>query len=306
LNGKSVVSDKRQTAFGGRPLEVEEPMGSLMTSGGWYYDTMIYMYALSLLFFFSDFVGTNRSAKRIGAGLLLFVWGLESLYFVLTFPDDASLATVPLFESLLWFAWLLLTVSFVFIRFARIEYLAFFLNVIGFAVLVLNRLGDPSVAVPVGRWASAEDTLLIHIVLAVGSYAALTVSAVLAGMYLILHRLLKERRWSSFMRRSPSLESIEKYTFASSSIGVGTLILSLAAGGASIIAAKEFWALTDPKVIFSVAALTVYIVYVSSRRSGNVAGERLAALNLFGYGIALVNFLFSPWLSSFHYWTPIR
>ncbi len=51
-----------------------------MVTRSWLFDAMIYMYALSLLFYFSDFANANRSAKRMGTGLLLFVWVLQTAY----------------------------------------------------------------------------------------------------------------------------------------------------------------------------------------------------------------------------------
>ena len=55
-----------------------------MVTRSWLFDAMIYMYALSLLFYFSDFANASRSAKRMGTGLLLFVWVLQTAYLAIS------------------------------------------------------------------------------------------------------------------------------------------------------------------------------------------------------------------------------
>jgi HemX protein len=51
-----------------------------MVTQSWLYDAILYIYALSLLFYFSDFARANRSVKRMGTGLLSFVWVLQTVY----------------------------------------------------------------------------------------------------------------------------------------------------------------------------------------------------------------------------------
>ncbi len=88
-----------------------------MVTQTWFYDAILYIYALSLLFYFADFSNPNRSAKRMGTGLLLFVWVLQTIYLVYSLTSHLSLSAFSMFETLFIFGWLLVTVSLAMSRF---------------------------------------------------------------------------------------------------------------------------------------------------------------------------------------------
>lgn len=109
-----------------------------MGTANWMYDAIIYIYALSLLFYFSDFMNASRRAKRIGTGLLIFVWMLQTGYLVMKVVSSVDTPILTTFEYWLAFSWLLVTISLVISRFFFIDYIVFFVNVVSFAVLALN------------------------------------------------------------------------------------------------------------------------------------------------------------------------
>src|SRR5665647_2548637 len=116
-----------------------------MVTQGWMFDGILYIYALSLLFYFSDFVGANQNAKRMGTGLLIFVWVLQTIYLVFNIIQMRADFVFTLFEALLLFSWLMVTLSLILNHFFRIEPLVFSANVIGFAVLALHFFSHPKV-----------------------------------------------------------------------------------------------------------------------------------------------------------------
>lgn len=273
-----------------------------MVTQSWLYDAIIYIYALSLLFYFSDFVGTNRRAKRVGTGLLAFVWVLQTAYLAVSVFANRATFAFTMFETLFLFAWILVTLSLVISRFMSIDMLVFLVNVFGFAVLALHFFSNPEVDPFISGWEVSDELMFIHVTLAVGSYAAFTIGAALSCMYLFLHRQLKEKHWTSNMKRMPSLEKLELYTYRAVLIGAPMLLLALSLGFVWIALAHASQMLTDPKVVNSVFVLAAYSFYLVQRISFKAPGPSLALWNLAAFAFVVANFIVSNWFSNFHQW----
>ncbi|WP_281891119.1 cytochrome c biogenesis protein CcsA [Paenibacillus sp. YYML68] len=207
------------------------------------------------------------------------------------------------FETLFIFSWLLITVSFVISRFFRLDLFMFFVNLIGFAILALNVFGKPGLAPALSRWNINDELLFIHITLAVAGYAAFVVSAVFSGMYLFLHRKLKEKQWSQRMQRLPSLEKTDHFAFIAVMIGTPLLLMTTSLGIVWITLHGDVRLLYDPKVLNSWFVLLAYIFYLVQRLLLKAPGNRLALWNLAAFAITVVNVLLSNYYSSFHQWT---
>lgn len=46
----------------------------------WIYDLTIFLYAASVLFYFNDFLQSNRKVNRLAFGLLVVVWALQTAF----------------------------------------------------------------------------------------------------------------------------------------------------------------------------------------------------------------------------------
>jgi HemX protein len=274
-----------------------------MVTKSWLYDAIIYIYALSLLFYFSDFVGSNRSAKRMGAGLLSFVWVLQTFYLIYSLIEHNRAAAYSMFETLFMLSWLLVTVSLIVNRFFRIELFVFLVNVIGFSVLALNFFSNPKVSPTLASWKISDELLFIHISLSIGSYTAFAIAAVFSGMYWFLHRQLKEKKWSKLMQRLPSLEKTDHYAYVSVIIGAPLLLLGLSLGVVWIALEGDIRLMFDPKVINSWFVMLAYGFYLFQRLVMKTPGDRLALWNIAAFFIMALNVVFANFYSSFHQWS---
>ncbi|AJY76046.1 cytochrome c biogenesis protein CcsA [Paenibacillus beijingensis] len=270
-----------------------------MFSKYWFYDAILYVYALSLLFYFSDFVDANRRAKRIGAGLLVFVWILQTGFLLVRIVSHFDMTLFSRFEYWFGVSWLLVTVSLVISRFFRIEFIVFLVNVIGFGVLALNLFTNPNAKVKPAAWETTRELLIVHISLITCSFAALTIGAVFSGMYLFLHRRLKFKKWSQTLLRLPSLELIDRYAFRWVLVGMPLLALSLSVAVALIVLEGRWNYLLDWKVISSFSALAMYCVYLIQRVLLERTGWQTAQWNLVCFAFLIVNSLINP-MSKFH------
>lgn len=273
-----------------------------MVTQTWLYDAILYIYALSLLFYFSDFVNPNRSAKRMGTGLLSFVWILQTVYFIYSLSIRTNLISFSMFETLFGFSWLLVTISLAVNRFFRIELFVFLVNVFGFAAFALNVFSRPGMNPTLAYWEINDELLFIHITLAVTGYAAFVLSAVFSGMYLFLHRKLKEKRWSNQMNRLPSLEKTDHYAMITAAFGTPLLLLALMLGVVWIALEGNMMLFFDPKVLNSWFVLLAYIFYLFQRLLLKVPGKRLAIWNLAAFVITVMNLVLSNYYSTFHQW----
>lgn len=239
----------------------------------------------------------------MGTGLLVFVWVLQTGYLIFRLNQHQTIVDLSLLEYLFILTWLLITCSLVLNKFYHIEFIVFFVNVVGFAFLLLNFFHvDEETGASIQTWEIVRKLLYIHISLIICAYAVLTITAVFAGMYVFMHRQLKYKRWTSFTKRFPSLGSIELYMHRGALIGTPMLVLSLTVAVTSILVEKRFGLLLDPKVIGSFIALGLFSWTLVKRRWFDGTALMMAKGLLIGYALLLLNLWINS-LSSFHGWS---
>ncbi|WP_027085349.1 cytochrome c biogenesis protein CcsA [Cohnella panacarvi] len=263
-------------------------------------DAVLYIYALSLLFFVSDAASGNRSARKVGTGLLVFVWVIQTAFLLYILIESLSDPKLTIREFLFYVSWLLVSASFVLLRWLRADLLVLLVNVVGFAVLALNLLEYPGRRMELGTEEVARRLLVVHISFITLAFAVLTVTALLYGMYLYLHRRLKTKRWSPVMSRMPGLQLIDTYAFRSGLIGVPLLLLSLSTGTAALLLSANGGELLDLKALLAYAAGAAYIVSLIRSRLAREAGGESAKWSLIGYALMVADF-FASAFSSFHH-----
>lgn len=273
-----------------------------MALGMLIYDSMIYVFALSLLFVFSDGIRRNVNAKRTGTGLLVVVLLLQLVYMGIRTWNEGHLPIFVTYDFLFLFSFILVLVSLILSRYQHAEFAVLLLNIISFAALVLNKIWMQPTDDPLTNWHTVHGLLLIHIALANLGFVAMTVAAVFSGLYLFLHRKLKIKKWNDTIRRLPSLEMMDRYTHKALLIGTPLLGVSIVVAVISIIAEQRWRLLLDTKVLVTAIALCVYIVFLMSKRWNQRSGLVMAKWALVGYALLILNFLLNSW-SVFHQWT---
>jgi len=270
-----------------------------MFGKSWFYDAILYMYALSLLFMFSDFTMRNPKAKRLGTGLLAFVWVMQTVYLLAEAQAASADSWFSMFSSLFFFSWLIVTISLVLNFVVRVDAL-FFVNLVGFAAAALTYWSETTITGAALNWDVRRDLLFIHISLAVASYAAFLFGALFSAMLLFMYKMLKDKKWSTRLSRFPSLDDIEKWAHRFTMFGIPLLLSSLLIGFAWVTIGRDWQLLYDFKVLNSILILVVYFIYVWHRFNGSIKWTGLALLNLAGFAAVVFNFLFSNQFSDFH------
>lgn len=268
------------------------------------YDIGIWIYALGLLFFISDCVTRNRTAKRTGTGLLFVAALLQFAVAAMRMTEAGKVSFFTTFDFLLFCSLSITVISIVLAFMKRSEYASLLLGVIGFGVILLNRVRLAGGYNPLETWDTVKGLVTLHIALASLSLTALTVGAVFAGMYLFLHSRLKNKKWNDVIRRLPSLEMLDKYSYTALLIGTPVLVLSLGLAIYSVVTEGRWTLLADLKVLSTSIALGIYIFYFIRRRIQLRSGLETARWALIGLAFLVLNFMLNAW-SEFHSWSGV-
>ncbi|WP_136608278.1 cytochrome c biogenesis protein CcsA [Paenibacillus dokdonensis] len=266
-----------------------------------FYDAGIYIFALSLLFFISDCIRRNRSAKRMGTGLLAVVAVLQAGALFIRAMEERALPIFTPFDFLLLLAFSLVVASLIINLLQRAEFAVLLLGIVGFSIQILNRLWFSPGNNPLRHWETVHGLLVLHITLANLSFVIYTVAAVFAGMYLFLHRKLKGKKWTDTVRRLPSLEMLDKYAYSLAFIGTPMLTVSFIVAALSVISEGRLNLLLDLKVLATLAGLGFYYFYLFKKRSHQHTGSLMAKWILTGYVFIIIIFVLNTW-SDFHGW----
>jgi HemX protein len=266
------------------------------------HELTVVLYAFSVLLYFFDFIHHNRKANRIAFWLIAFVWILQTAFLFFYMVKTGRFPVLTIFEGLYFYAWLLVTLSVVINHLLRVDFIVFFTNILGFVVMVIHTFAPVQYDSHVMGKQLISELLLIHITMAILSYAAFSLSFVFSVLYLLQYDLLKRKKWGKRLRRIADLEKLERLSYILAVIGVPMLILSLILGLQWAYLKVPDMAWYDMKIVGSFLLLTSYSIFLYLRIVKNIAGKSLAIWNVASFLIVLINFFLFGQLSSFHFW----
>ena len=134
---------------------------------------------------------------------------------------------------------------------------------------------------PVATWPDprVRDTwLIVHIFLVLAGYAALLLTAVAAGAYLIQERRLKSKQSSAFLERLPPLATLDN--LISKSLGLGFVFITLGVVFGlmwAFIESGPRW-IGEPRVTLSLFTWVLLLVMMFLRASAGWRGRKAALM----------------------------
>ncbi|MCL6572351.1 MAG: cytochrome c biogenesis protein CcsA [Bacillus sp. (in: Bacteria)] len=266
------------------------------------HELTVVLYAFSVLLYFFDFIHHNRKANRIAFWLLAVVWILQTVFLVFYMMKTGKFPVLTIFEGLYFYAWILITLSIVINHLLRVDFIVFFTNILGFTVMAIHTFAPMQNGSHIMAKQLVSELLLIHITMAILSYAAFTLSFVFSTLYLLQYDLLKKKKWGKRLVRLADLEKLEKLSYILAVIGVPMLLLSLILGLQWAFLKVPGMPWYDMKVIGSFLVLSAYSIYLYLRIGKNLSGRQLAIWNTASFLIVIINFFLFGKLSSFHLW----
>ncbi len=166
-----------------------------------------------------------------------------------------------------------------------------------FQVLSATQLYGESAGADVPK----TPVVVLHVVLALVGYCALSLSAAFSVMYLAKYHQLKARRWGLIVDRLPSLDQLERLGYRAIHFGVGFLLVGLVTGEWLLFQEEKRLVWADSKIIVSVLTCGVYCLAILMRQRLAIQGKRFALLSLIGFAIVLFSLLVvDKFTGSFH------
>ncbi|PLR68314.1 cytochrome C assembly family protein [Bacillus sp. UMB0893] len=265
-------------------------------------ELIIIIYALSVLFFFIDFIHNNRKANKVAFWLLSIVWLLQTIFLFYQMFTTGRFPILNISEGLYFYSWVLVTLSVVLNRFLRVDFIIFFTNVLGFIMLSIHTFAPSQYESAAVSGQLISELLFIHITMAILSYGAFTLSFVFSLLYLIQYNLLKKKKWGKQLLRIDDLTKLDHMSYVLNVIGVPMLLLSLILGVIWAYLKLPDFHWYDAKVLGSFMMLLVYSFYLYYRIVKEWQGKHVAYLNVASFLILLINFFLFGSLSRFHIW----
>lgn len=266
------------------------------------HELMIILYALCILLYFIDFLHNNRKANMIAFWLLALVWVFQTVFLILYIVQTGRFPILTIFEGLYFYAWVLITLSLLMNRFLRVDFFVFFVNMIGFLIMVIHTFAPIQYESQVMSAQLLSELLFIHIVMAIVSYAAFSLSAVFSLLFLIQYDLLKRKKWGKRLWRLPDLTQLDSLSYILAMIGVPMLLLGLILGVQWAIIQLPDINWLDTKILGSFLVIVAYSIYLYLRVRKGLQKKALALFNIGSFLIVLINFFLFGKLSAFHFW----
>ncbi|GAA0442313.1 cytochrome c biogenesis protein [Lentibacillus halophilus] len=271
-----------------------------MDEAKWFYELILITYGLSLVGYFLDFIQHNRRANRVAFWLLCMVWLMQTTFLLKQWLITESFPVITLYDGLSFYAWVLMTFSLILSKWFRIQSMLFFMNLLGFFILLLYISGKAKEDMHIQGVEFVHEMLIAHISLALISYGFFTVSFLLSLMYLVQYKFLKEKKGFHWIWRLGDLNLLDAISFRAVTLGVPLLTMSIILGvvWAYVANAEFYW--FDLKTIGSILMLIVYIIYLLLRLGKGYLGKSISIYNSAAFLLLLINFFLFSMLSNFH------
>ncbi|MGM8213013.1 cytochrome C assembly family protein [Virgibacillus sp. W0430] len=272
-----------------------------MFAAKWLYEIILFIYGMSLIGYFIDFIKSNQRINNLAFWLLSIVWLIQTIllynqtFIVKNFP------ILTLNDGLFFYAWILIFFSLVINRLFSIHFITLFTNLFSFFILLLSISLNAQHEVYEQGAQFVHEILIIHITLAIISYGFFTISFLLALMYLLQYKFLKSKRGIRFMWRFGDLPKLDTFSFVCVVIGVPLLLIGIILGvvWAYVSNAEFYW--LDLKTLGSILVLSVYILYLILWVGKGYRGKPISLYNVGAFLVLLVNFFLFGVFSNFHF-----
>ncbi len=298
----AVAVKVRQLAGGAYPTQnVLDREVSYQRSRPFHWSWIIYTLAFMVLM--GGVIGRGPWWGRIGLGVLGVGFALHTYGFIVRCLIAGRPPVTNMYESVLWVTWGCLLFAFIIWAFYRNNVILIASTVFSIAGLVLGdnlpAVLDPGIH-PLEPVLRSNFWLTIHVLTITLSYAAFAVSLCVGNVVL-----------GYFLWRPSATEKIQNYTlymYRAMQIGVVMLAAGTILGGVwADYSWGRFWG-WDPKEVWALIALLLYLAVLHGRFSGWLKGFGFAAATVMSFlGVLMawygVNFVLGVGLHSYGFGT---
>jgi cytochrome c-type biogenesis protein CcsB len=232
---------------------------------------------------------SDERAAWAGRFLLSAGFCSHCFVFVLRYIEAGRTPVVNLYESLSFFAWLVIG-FFLLLRYRyKVEVVGAFVSPLAL-LLVIGAAALPKEILPLPP-ALRSWWLPIHVTFAFLGDAIFALAFCAGVAYLIQERLVKSKRVGGLSGRLPSLEVLDEVNYRALTIGFPLLTIGIVTGAVwAEYAWGSYWS-WDPKEIWSLITWLLYAALLHQRLMIGWRGKKAAIMAIVGFGAVLFTFL---------------
>lgn len=264
------------------------------------YVATVVVYCLSILGYFIDFSYNNQKVNKASFWLLSIVWILQTIFFVFRVIELDYFPLITSFESFVFYAWIIVSASLLMNWFLKIDFIVFFINIIGFALMMVSFFLPSKGVTNTVQNMLIGDLLIIHVSLILISYGMFLIAFIFSMMYYIQHQILKRKKWGRKLRRFGDLSQYETLSFLFTTIAFPLLLMGLILGLLWTKITLENIPWFDAKIIGTFIVLFIYGYYLYQRGVKKMCGLSFILLNIASFLVLLINYFLASTLSTFH------
>ncbi|WAC07265.1 MAG: c-type cytochrome biogenesis protein CcsB [Thermodesulfobacteriota bacterium] len=214
----------------------------------------------------------------------------HSIIFLFRYFTNACFPVTDLHQSLFFFAWCIIGVFIIFNIKHKIPVLGSFVTPLAtvFFISSATLFTQNPVQIPPPL---RSIWLPIHTTLAFLGEAFFGFAFCGGIMYLIQENQIKNKKWSQFLHRLPSLQTLDDLNYLCLSFGFLFLTLGIITGSIwAEFAWGSYWS-WDPKETWSLVAWLIYAALLHGRLTIGWRGRRAAFFLIIGFAVVLFTFL---------------
>jgi ABC-type transport system involved in cytochrome c biogenesis permease subunit len=245
------------------------------------------LYGITFVLYLKHFMEGQGATSFMGSKLLTGTVGFHAIYLTARGIEleHFPVATTGEFATLLAIS---IGVVYLFIenRHEKANTGPFFVAIVlAFQVIASLLLGD------LQEWPARSQKSLysIHVIFTVFGFAALSIGAIYAVMYILLSKQLKSRDLGVIFKRLPPLNILEKMSRLATIAGIILLGAGLALGHIVAVFGAEQFDFTDPIIIVADLIWSCYLVGWVVVAKKQLSGLKVGYLAVSGYVVLLTS-----------------
>lgn len=260
-------------------------------------------YVVAAVHYVVAFMHKRRSSERVAFMSLAAGLALHTASLITDWVEDGHYPLFGLRETFSFLAWTLVVAYLLTLtRYRTVALGSFTLPLVSIltfiALIARDKNGAASNAITGS--AGAAWIFPIHTTLLLFAYAAFFVVFAASVMYLVQERELRNKTFSAFFHRLPSLMTVNDIATHAAGIGFTLLTLGVLTGMLwSTERDGRLWH-NDPKEIFAGMTWLLYLVLILYRSTASWRGRRAAWLGVIGFALVLCTFFGARLLGSYH------
>lgn len=261
-------------------------------------------YVVAAVHYVVAFMHKRRSSERVAFISLAAGFALHTVSLVTDWVEDGHYPLFGLRETLSFLAWTLVVaylLTLILTRYRTLALGSFTLPLVSILTFIAMVARDRVVATSeITGSAAATWIFPLHTTLLIFAYAAFFVVFAASVMYLVQERELRNKTFSAFFHRLPSLMTVND--IATHAAGIGFTLLTLGVLTGMLWSSERDGRLwhNDPKEIFAVITWLLYLVLILYRSTASWRGRRAAWLGVIGFALVLCTFFGARLLGSYH------